>query len=85
MTTFNKDIAKQEVISIIKEAKYRYEFDTAAFVEFLNKKAKEYVNRANAFLDKAYKTFNLLVAREVTRVRDQVAQSMANYYKEVCA
>lgn len=75
-----KTMAKENVIKIIKEGKYRYEFDTKALVEFLNKKAKEYVNRANAFLDNAYKTFNLLVAREVTRIRDQLVQAMDKYY-----
>lgn len=80
----NTNIAKDKVIAIVKEAKYRYQNDVNEMVAFLNKTAKEYVQRSTAFADAAFKRVNLMIAREIARIRDQLTNSI-NKYMEVYA
>lgn len=68
--------AKANVIKIIKEAKYRYETDEFGMMVFLEEKAREYVNRANAFPDTIIKKLNLLIARELVRVRERLLETI---------
>lgn len=70
-----KTTAKNNVIKIIKEAKYRYENDELGIVVFLEERAREYVNRANAFSDALIKKLNLLIARELIRVRERLLET----------
>ena len=67
-----KIMAKENVIKIIKEGKYRYENDALALVVFLEAKAREFMNRANALADVMVKRLNLLIARELVRVRERL-------------
>lgn len=67
-------IAKTNVIKIIKEAKYRYENDELGMVVFLEERARECVNRANAYSDALIKKLNLLIARELVRVRERLLE-----------
>lgn len=69
-------MAKTNVIKIIKEAKYRFETDEFSMMVFLEEKAREYVNRANAFPDTFIKKLNLLIARELVRVREHLLESI---------
>lgn len=67
-------IAKSNVIKIIKEAKCRYENDELGMVVFLEERARECVNRANAYSDALIKKLNLLIARELIRVRERLLE-----------
>ncbi len=67
-------IAKTNVIKIIKEAKIRYENDELGMVVFLEERARECVNRANAYSDALIKKLNLLIARELVRVRERLLE-----------
>ena len=69
-------MAKTNVIKIIKEAKYRFETDGFSMMVFLEEKAREYVNRANAFPDTFIKKLNLLIARELVRVRERLLETI---------
>lgn len=69
-------MAKTNVIKIIKEAKYRFETDEFSMMAFLEEKAREYVNRANAFPDTFIKKLNLLIARELVRVRERLLETI---------
>lgn len=69
-------MAKTNVIKIIKEAKYRFETDEFSMTVFLEEKAREYVNRASAFPDTFIKKLNLLIARELVRVRERLLETI---------
>lgn len=71
-----KAVAKTNVINIIKEAKRRYVDDELGMVVFLEKRTQECVNRAHEYSDEIIKKINLLIARELVRVRKRILELM---------
>lgn len=64
---------KELVTYIIREAEYRYEGSKEDIVEFLGKKIREYYRRAKGLFSVEVKRRNLIIAREIARVREHIA------------
>lgn len=68
-------LAKTNVIKIIKEAKDLHKDDELGMVVFLENKARECVNVAKRLNDEIIRRLNLLIARELVRVRERLLET----------
>ena len=76
MTNLNiKTTARHDVIKIIREARFRCGEDELGMVIFLETKAKEYIKIASRLKDSAIRNLNLLIAREIVRVRERLIET----------
>lgn len=70
MTNMN---IKELVTYIVREAEYRYEGSKEDIINFLGKKIREYYRRAKGLFSIEAKRRNLIIAREIARVREHIA------------
>lgn len=70
MTNMN---IKETVLYLVREAEYRYEGSKEDIINFLGKKIREYYRRAKGLFSVEAKRRNLIIAREIARVREYIA------------